>query len=315
MAGTWKGKKVAVLMGGVSKEREISLRTGAAIEAGLARRGYACVSIDVGDGHALVKRLEEERPDVAVIALHGKFGEDGCIQGLLEMLRLPYTGGGVMASAVGMDKVVCSRVARELGIPCPEEACFDASSCDLERVAADMPLPLPVIVKPSREGSTINMAIVRERGELLPALKRAIASDTKIVVERYVSGKEVTVGLLNGKALPCLEIAPKGGFYDYASKYTKGMTEYIVPARIDPAAAERLSRWSEMLAREIECEGTARCDFIVAPEGREYFLEINTVPGMTELSLVPKAAAHLGLGFDDVCEQLLEGARLKVSAQ
>ena len=314
MAGRWKGKRVAVLMGGLSKERDISLRTGAAIEAGLSRRGYSCVPIDVGEGHELVRALERERPDVAVVALHGKFGEDGCIQGLLELLRIPYTGGGVMASAVGMDKVICSRVARELGIPCPEEACFDASNSDIEKVAADMQLPLPVIVKPSREGSTINMAIVRERSELLPALRQATASDNKVVVERYVSGTEVTVGLINGKALPCLEIAPKCGFYDYASKYTKGMTEYIVPARIDGAAAERLKGWSELLARELECEGTARCDYIVSPDGGEYFLEINTVPGMTELSLVPKAAAHVGMSFDDVCERLLEGARLKVTS-
>ena len=251
---------------------------------------------------------------MALVALHGKFGEDGCVQGLLEMLRIPYTGGGVLASSVGMDKVVCSRVARELGIPCPEEACFDAAHEELTKVAAEMELPLPVIVKPSREGSTINMTIVKERGELLPALRKATESDTKIVIERYVAGKEITVGLLNGRALPCLEIAPKSGFYDFASKYTKGATEYIVPARIDGAVAERLQHWSRLIARELECEGTARCDYIVTPENKEYFLEINTIPGMTELSLVPKAAAHVGIGFDDVCEQLLDGARLKVSA-
>lgn len=313
MTGKWKGKKVAVLMGGVSKEREISLRTGNAILAGLVRRGYSCVGIDVGDGAALVARLQAEAPDCAVIALHGKFGEDGCIQGFLEMLRVPYTGGGVLASAVGMDKVVCTRLARQLGIPCPDAVVFDAAAGDRERFAARMPLPYPVIVKPSREGSTINMTIVRGASELLPAIATALGSDTKVIVERYIAGKEVTVGILNGRTLPCLEIAPKSGFYDYASKYTRGMTDYIVPARIDEGAAARLARWSEELAREIECEGTARCDFIVAPDGREYFLEINTVPGMTELSLVPKAAAHVGLSFDDVCEQLLEGARLKVT--
>lgn len=313
MIGKWKGKKVAVLMGGVSKEREISLKTGTAILAGLARRGYACVAIDVGDGAALVARLQAEAADVAVVALHGKFGEDGCIQGFLEMLRVPYTGGGVMASAVGMDKVVCTRIARELGIPCPEAVVFDAAAGDRERFVQEMPLPFPVIVKPSREGSTINMTIVRAAAELSTAIVTACGSDTKIVVERYLEGKEVTVGVLNGRALPVLEIAPKSGFYDYTSKYTKGMTEYIVPARIDPPVAEELQRWSERIYREIDCEGTARCDYIVTPEGKGFFLEINTIPGMTELSLVPKAAVHVGLSFDDVCEELLEGARLKVN--
>lgn len=313
MTNIWKGKKVAVLMGGVSKEREISLKTGTAILQGLSRRGYDCAAIDVGDGATLVARLREEAPDVAVIALHGKFGEDGCIQGFLEMLRVPYTGGGVLASAVAMDKVVCSRIARSLMIPCPEAVVFDAATGDPERFAATMPLSLPVIVKPSREGSTINMTIVRTAADLSPAIATATGSDTKVIVERYLAGKEVTVGLLNGKPLPALEIAPKSGFYDYASKYTKGMTEYIVPARIEASAAESLQRWSELIYREIDCEGTARCDYIVTPEGKGFFLEINTIPGMTELSLVPKAAAHIGMSFDDVCEELLEEARLKVS--
>lgn len=314
MSAKWKGKKVAVLMGGLSKEREISLRTGSAIVQGLKRKGYSVTEIDVKDGASLVETLTKEKPDVALIALHGRFGEDGCVQGLLEMMRVPYTGGGVLASSVGMDKVVCNRVARDLCIPCPEEVVFNAAKSLPENFAKELPLELPVIVKPSREGSTINMSIVKEAGELVPALKRATESDSKVIVQKYVPGKEVTVGLINGRALPVLEIAPKSGFYDYTSKYTKGMTEYIVPARIDEQVAKRLQAWSEMLACELECEGTARADFIVAPGSRVYFLEINTIPGMTELSLVPKAAAHVGINFDDVCEQLLEGARLKVNA-
>jgi D-alanine-D-alanine ligase len=300
-------------MGGVTKEREISLRTGTAIAAGLARRGYDAVTIDVGGGPELVDRLRELRPHVAVVALHGKYGEDGCIQGFLEMLRIPYTGGGVLASSVGMDKLVCKRIARGLGIPCPREECFDAEEDDVERFAADLALPMPVIVKPSREGSTINMTIVRERPELLPALRTALQSDTKILVEQYLVGKEVTVGVLNGQALPPLEIAPKSGFYDFQSKYTKGMTEYIVPARIGKEITEKLKAWGVAIYRAIECEGTARSDFIVSSDSEAAFLEINTIPGMTELSLVPKAAAHIGLSFDDVCERLLDGARLKVN--
>lgn len=314
MVGKWKGKKVAVLMGGVSKEREISLKTGSAIAAALNRKGYDVVSIDVGSGMELVEKIKSERPDVALIALHGKYGEDGCLQGMLEMIGLPYTGGGVLASAVGMDKAVCSQIARSLSIPCPREAQFDATRDDAEEFAKNLDINLPVIVKPSREGSTINMTIVKARSELVSALKMASQSDAKILVEQYITGKEITVGVLNGKALPPLEIAPKNGFYDFTSKYTKGMTEYIVPARIDENAAKSLQRWSEMIYKEIECDGTARADYIVAKNNEAYFLEINTIPGMTELSLVPKAAAHIGITFDDLCEQLLDGAKLKIQA-
>jgi len=313
MTGKWKGKRVAVLMGGISKEREISLRTGGAISAGLKRMGYDVTDIDVGDGAALVERLAREKTDVAVIALHGKFGEDGCVQGLLEMLRIPYTGAGVMASSIGMDKIVCKRIAREIGIPCLPEEFFDSEHDNVKEFAARFTMEMPVIVKPSREGSTINMTIVKDRRELVPALSKAVESDNRVLVEKYVNGREVTVGLINGEALPTLEIAPKSGFYDYASKYTKGMTEYIVPARIPDVQAKKLQAQSQLIYKEIECEGTARVDFIVSSDNDAYFLEINTIPGMTELSLVPKAAAHVGIGFDEVCERLLDGARLKVN--
>jgi D-alanine-D-alanine ligase len=313
MSGVWKGKKVAILMGGASREREISLRTGSAISAGLRRQGYDVEDVDFSDGIDLVNRLLALQPDVALIALHGKFGEDGCVQGLLEMLRVPYTGGGVLASAVGMDKVVCKRLARELGLPCAPDRVFESGASGMERFVADFDMDFPVIVKPAREGSTINMTIVHRKSELLEALRTSNQSDAKVIIEKYIAGTEVTVGLINGEALPVLEIAPKGGFYDYTSKYTKGMTEYIVPARIDAGVAEKLKRWSEALCSEIECEGTARVDFIVTGESKAFFLEVNTIPGMTELSLVPKAAAHKGMGFDEVCERLLDGARLKVN--
>ncbi len=313
MAGKWKDKRIAVLMGGISKEREISLKTGTAIVSALKRLNYDVHTIDVGEGVELVENLTKIKPDVALIALHGKFGEDGCVQGLLEMMRIPYTGGGVLASAVGMDKIICKRIARELGIPCVPEKLFETGTNNAERFIKEFEMEFPVIVKPSREGSTINMTIVNKPGELREALRVAIQSDTKVIVEQYIKGKEVTVGLINGQALPTLEIAPKSGFYDYTSKYTKGMTEYIVPARIGDEIASKLKRWSETLCEAIECEGTARVDFIVSNDSEAYFLEVNTIPGMTELSLVPKAAAHIGISFDEVCERLLDGARLKVN--
>jgi D-alanine-D-alanine ligase len=311
MTNKWKGKKIGVLMGGITKEREISLRTGNAISGALKRLGYDVVDIDVGSD--LIERIKRERIDVAFIALHGKFGEDGCVQGLLEMMRIPYTGGGVLGSSVGMDKIVCDMVALQLGIPVPREQCFNIKEETPETFIQRLTIPCPVIVKPSREGSTINVTIVNRPEELLQALLTASKSDEKIIVQEYLCGKEITVGLLNGRALPPLEIAPKSGFYDYTSKYTKGMTEYIVPARISQNAAEKISDWSVAIFKAIDCSGAARCDYIVGENDRAHFLEINTIPGMTELSLVPKAAAHIGISFDELVLEILNAAELKVN--
>ncbi len=312
MKEKWKGKKIGVLMGGVTKEREISLRTGAAISTSLKRMGYDAVDIDVGSD--VVERIRAEAIDVAFIALHGKFGEDGCIQGLLEMMRIPYTGGGVMGSSVGMDKVVCDMVAMQLGIPIPREECLNINDGPADMIAQRVTTSCPVIVKPSREGSTINMTIVRKPEDLQKAIEIAAKSDEKIIVQEFITGKEVTVGILNGKALPALEIAPKSGFYDYSSKYTKGATEYILPARISPKVAQKIQDWSVAVFDALDCSGTARCDYIVGDDDRAFFLEINTIPGMTELSLVPKAAAHIGIDFDHLVSEILNAASLKVNA-
>lgn len=311
MNNKWKGKRIGVLMGGVTKEREISLRTGSAISTSLKRLGYNVVDIDVGSD--IVERLNCEKPDVAFVALHGKFGEDGCIQGLLEMMRIPYTGGGVLGSSVGMDKIVCDMIALQLGIPIPREQCFNIKEEAADDFISRITIPCPVIVKPSREGSTINITIVKSPNELPKAIETAAKSDEKIIVQEYIEGKEITVGILNGRALPALEIAPKSGFYDYASKYTKGATEYILPARISEKVAEKIQEWSVAIFNALDCSGTARCDYIVGENDRAYFLEINTIPGMTELSLVPKAAAHIGINFDALVEEILGAASLKVN--
>ncbi|MBT3182806.1 MAG: D-alanine--D-alanine ligase [Deltaproteobacteria bacterium] len=313
MVGKWTGKKIAMLMGGTSKEREISLKTGTAISKGLRSRGYNIIDIDVGCGFKLVDDLKNAKPDAAVIALHGKFGEDGCIQGLLEMLRIPYTGGGVLASSVGMDKALTLKIAGDLGIISPRGVELNLEEREIDEFLQGYSMDKPLIVKPSREGSTINVTIVDNVDALKTAIEKASESDSRIIIEEFIKGVEVTVGVLNGRALPTLEIAPKSGFYDYESKYTKGMTEYLVPARISDASAKKLQVWSESIYRAIECYGTARCDYIVAEGEKPYFLEINTIPGMTELSLVPKAAAGEGMSFEDVCEELLNGAALKVN--
>ncbi len=304
-----KNKRVAVLMGGSSREREISLKTGHAVAVALKRRGYNVVEIDAQAD--LPDVLRREHVSVAFVALHGKWGEDGCVQGLLEWLNIPYTGAGVLGSSVGMDKVVCKRAAKSLGIPVADDVIFTAGQDDPRTFGMTLTIPFPVMVKPSREGSTINATIVKTAAELPAALTRALESDTTVVVERYIKGIEVTVGLLNGKALPLVEIVPKSGFYDFTSKYTKGMTEYIVPARVEATMTRSLCEWSELLAATINAEGFARADYIIA--GNEaIFLEINTIPGMTELSLVPMAARHAGIEFDELCERIVESAALKV---
>lgn len=297
-------------MGGLSKEREISLRTGNAVLQALQKKGIPALAIDCGFN--LTDQLSDAKIDCAFIALHGPLGEDGCIQGLLEWLQIPYTGSGVLASALGMDKAVLNRVSRDLEFLVPQEVIFDCRfetvSDFLNRFKGD----LPVIVKPSREGSTINCTIVKEKGGLKGAIEKALQSDVKVLVEEYIKGKEVTIAVLNGKALPAIEIVPKSGFYDYTSKYTKGMTEYILPARVSQGCLENLSKISLSLYQTIDCSGVIRVDFIVSDKGEKpFFLEVNTIPGLTETSLVPKAAAHAGISFEDLCEAILNDASLK----
>lgn len=302
-----KKKKIGVLMGGLSREREISLRSGRAVLAALRARGYDAVEIDVG--RDVPEKLLKEKVEAAFVALHGRYGEDGVIQGLLEIMQIPYTGSGPLPSAIGIDKDLTKKLAAEAGIRTPKWKAISKDDVGAQQAA---PLPLPVIIKPNREGSTIGMSIVREPKEFRPALEEAARYDGVILIEQFISGTEVTVGIVNGKALPTLEIVPKGGFYDYASKYTKGMTEYIIPARISEEARRRVSEATEKVFSLMKLSGVARMDFIVDKSGDDYFLEVNTIPGMTETSLVPKAAAAAGLSFEDLCEEILKGASLKV---
>ena len=225
----FKSLKIGVLMGGLSREREISLRTGAAILKALSEKGYNVHAIDVG--HDVAEVLIREKIECAFVALHGRFGEDGTIQGMLELMRIPYTGSGVLASALAMHKVLSKKVFLCEGIPTPSYEVLHREGIE-KGAKAKVSLPLPVVVKPAREGSTIGISIVRKEDDLLPALKKAGECDEEILVEAFVRGKEVTVGILGEVPLPAIEIAPRSGFYDYRSKYTKGETEYIIPARL-----------------------------------------------------------------------------------
>ena len=291
----FKHKIIGVLMGGISSEREISLKTGEAIYSALKNRGYNVVKIDVKED--FLNKLYSFKFDIAYIALHGKYGEDGIIQGILEFAKIPYTGTSVMGSAVCMNKIISKRIFNSLGILTPD---FWKNIDEIK---------LPVVVKPVSEGSTIGISIVKDKSELDIAVKKAKKISNDIFFEQYIEGIEITVSVLCGKALPVIEIKPKKGFYDFESKYTKGMTEYIIPANISKDLENSVKKQSEIIFRELDCRGAIRVDYIVK-DNKAFALEVNTIPGMTPTSLLPKAANYIGMSFEDVVEEILKDARL-----
>ena len=297
-------KKIVVLMGGLSAERDVSLSSGAAVLEALSGAGYNAVPI-VYDGPELVEELAETKPDIVFLALHGKFGEDGTVQGLLESMGLPYTGTGVIGSAIAMDKAITKKILKFHNIPTADFVIVKNSSSDLPRAES---LGLPVVVKPSTQGSTIGMSFVYSMEEMLPALKIAFSHDRETVVEKYIEGREITAGILNGAPLPLVEIVPKSGVYDYDAKYLTHDTEYICPAKLAPQLEDRIKAMALDVFDALHGYGYARVDFRVDKDGNPYVLEMNTLPGMTSTSLLPKAAAAAGLNFRELIERMLEGA-------
>lgn len=300
-----KEKTIGVLMGGLSAEREISLRTGQAISDALRSSGYRVVDIDAGA--ELPKQLVDEGIEVAFIALHGRGGEDGTVQGLLEIMGIPYTGSGVLASSLAIDKVMTKKMLLYHELPTPQFMVFNSGD-DIEQMVSKCKY-FPLIVKPACEGSTIGISIVENANELRIGLEEALQHDDLILIEDFIKGSEATVGVLNGVALPIIEIVPKSGFYDYEAKYTTGATEYIVPAPYEPVLYQRMQQAAVEACRVTGCSGAARVDFMVQ-EKQFSCLEINTIPGMTATSLLPKAAAEAGITFTELVQQILEGAEL-----
>jgi D-alanine-D-alanine ligase len=299
-----KAKKIGVLMGGLSAEREVSLNSGAAVLAALTSQGYRAVGIDVG--RDLPERLAAEGIEVAFIALHGRFGEDGSVQGLLEMMGIPYTGSGVLASALAINKVYSKVMFRSAGLT--------IAPYQVLRLGGQLNLsfPLPVVVKPSQEGSSVGVSIVRETEQMEAALTEAFSYDTEILVERFIDGREVQVGILEGKALGAIEIVPKGEFYDFEAKYTAGMAEHILPARLPAAIYADVLKAGELAHATLGCDCYSRVDFLVTEAGECYLLEVNTLPGMTDLSLLPEIARGAGLEFAPLIERILQAASLKI---
>ncbi len=292
--------KVAVLMGGTSAEREVSLNSGGAVLAALQRRGIDAHGIDAG--HDLLAVLVAGAFDRVFIVLHGRGGEDGTLQGALELLGLPYTGSGVLGSALGMDKWRTKLVWHAAHLPVPE---FELLSVASDFEAVERRLGLPLFVKPVREGSSVGVCKVKATGELRSAWQQAAQYDSLVIAERYFGGGEYTVAILGDRPLPAIRIVPAGEFYDYDAKYLRDDTRYLCPCGLAPELEAEMQSMALAAFRLLGCRGWGRIDFLMDEAGKPYLLEANTVPGMTDHSLVPMAARAAGIEFDDLVVRIL----------
>lgn len=283
--------RVAVIMGGITSEREISLKTGEAVLKSLLRQGYDAYKIDLTKEN-MVSALIENEFDIAYIALHGEYGEDGRVQATLDMLGKKYTGSGFTGSAVAMDKVLTKIVADEIGIRIPK------TYNSIEEIET-----YPVVIKPAKEGSSVGLYICKDEKEVREAYEKIKHKEP--LIEDYIKGEELTAGILDGEKLGVIRIKPKSGVYDFESKYTVGKTEYEYPAQIDPKVYEEVCESAKKIHDKLGLVGATRSDFILK-DGKAYFLEVNTCPGMTETSLIPKLASLKGYSFDDLTKKILK---------
>lgn len=309
--GVQRRMKIAVLYGGVSGEREVSLSSGKGIIGALEEKGHEVVAIDFHPEQ--LDKIISLNADLVFIGLHGKYGEDGRIQGLLDMLNIPYVGSGVLASALAMDKAKAKQVFRMNGIPQAESRTYAVEGrIDSSAIARDIltSFKVPFVVKPNKEGSTLGLTIVTDASQTEEAVKNAAASDDTILVEEFVKGRELTVAVLGArgeeKALPIIEIIPKNSFYDYESKYAPGGSEHIVPAHIDKDTTERIQEYAVLAHQALGCETYSRVDFILSEDNLPVILEVNTLPGMTPTSLFPDAAKSIGISYSDMIQQFVD---------
>jgi D-alanine-D-alanine ligase len=291
-------KKVAVLMGGVASEREVSLRSGRAVAQGLREGGYVVEEVDVTSEVLAIP----EGVEAVFIALHGCFGEDGGVQRVLESLNMPYTGSGVESSRVSFDKVLTRDVLMREGIP--------VAAGELLVDAAQRTLPLPVVVKPPREGSSVGCHLVSKEADWPSAFEDAAQFSGDALVESYIPGRELTVGIVGGEVFPVIEICTASTWYDFEAKYVTGTTRYVVPAEVEPAVAKRCQELALKTFNALGAEGLGRVDFRLNPANEPFVLELNSIPGFTASSLLPKAAAAVGIGFSELCCRIMEGAHL-----
>jgi len=304
-----KRKRIGVLMGGMSAEREVSLESGKAILEALLARGYNACPVEADE--RLAQRLIGQEIEVAFVGLHGRLGEDGAVQGLLEMMRIPYTGSGVLASALGMSKVVSRKIFMLHAVPVPPHIVLKKADREIFN-ESKLPFPLPMVVKPSQEGSSVGVSIVSEAGQISAAMDRAFEYDPEILIEEYIPGREIAVGVLDDAALGAIQIVPKVQFYSYQAKYTEGLAEHILPAPLPPEDYKRALGLGLTAHQLLGCEGATRVDMLYKESGQFYVLEVNSLPGMTRLSLLPEIAGGAGIDFPELVERILLGARLKI---
>lgn len=303
-------KKVLVVCGGLSTEREVSIRSGSAVYKALKEAGFDAELLDIN--YSNIDEIADRKPDVVYIALHGKGGEDGKIQGLLEWHGIAYTGPGVTASAVCMDKVLTKDILKSHGINTPDYSVYDQwdiEACNGEEIAERFGMPL--VVKASCQGSSIGVEIVNDAKRIKEAACNALKFGDHVLIERFVEGVEVTVPIIGNdeaRILPIIEITAENEFYDYQSKYTPGMSHHIIPARVSDKTEEKIKSEALKAYRAVGCRGISRVDLIVDKSGTPYVIEINTVPGMTETSLVPDSASYAGISFPELVTEIVEFA-------
>ncbi len=310
-------KRVGVLMGGPSCERDISIRSGTAVTRALKNKGIDAVSIELASSSTMngykemvQQKIQSSSPDIVFVALHGEFGEEGGILEILEDLKIPYTGSRVNASSLGMDKIKSKEIFGTQNIPIPRYIVINKQ--DLDSSSSPEPyfkeLGNRLVIKPSDEGSSIGLSIVDSKKDFYEALNNAFRYSDSVIVEEYIQGREITVGILDGKALPIVEVLPKKRFFDFEAKYKKGLTEYNVPAEIGTDAYDASQKIALMAHNALGARVFSRVDMILSEKGLPFVLEVNTIPGLTEMSLLPKAAAACGINFEELILKILEAA-------
>lgn len=306
---------VLVLMGGLSEEREVSLRSGAGVYDALKKSGYQVKTLDMNRDN--LWKIKEMKPDVVFIALHGKYGEDGTVQGYLDILGIPYTGSGAETSAICMNKVTAKKIFCYEGIPTADFMIinkYDYKREHLDTAGIASRLGLPLVIKVPTQGSSIGVYITRKESDIAPFIEQAFAYDDQILLEKFIEGPQLTVTVLGNESpqvLPIIEITAANEFYDYEAKYTPGKCEHIIPARISPELSQKVNEISENVYKTFKCRGYARVDFMIDENGNPYVLEINTIPGMTAMSLVPDAARAAGINYTDLCDRIVKLAMQK----
>ncbi len=299
-------KKIGVLMGGLSAEREVSLKSGEAILKALRDKGYDAFPVDVDRNVA--ERLRAERIEISFIALHGKYGEDGAIQGMLEVMGIPYTGSSVIASALGMDKIFSKKIFEFHKLPVGQYYVLEKKDLERGKGKGGGGFGFPVVVKPVSEGSSVGVSIVSDEKGLNDAFDIAFKYGDEIIIEKYIKGREVQVGILGEKALGAIEIIPKKAFYDYEAKYTANMAEHIFPAQLPEELYKKILELGLAAHRALGCKGYSRVDMLIDSDSRPFLLEVNTLPGMTNISLLPEIARGVGIDFTTLVEAILKEA-------